>query len=167
MGVGIYYRVLKQEARENYSTSANMRATLDKFQRSRVPTKEEIEQANREKLIDNRMGIAAESVVINGRVWIRGTMSSSGYKLNYQYTTYLHPGRILIVNAGPPNYEYKADLDLSSYPGWVRKSVAQSEEMIASLRITNFDDDGSPDPFVIERVEPAPLPVREKLQVPE
>jgi hypothetical protein len=37
------------------------------------------------------------------------------------------------------------------------------EEMASSLRVVRIDDDGAPDPFVIERVEPAPLPVREKL----
>jgi hypothetical protein len=36
------------------------------------------------------------------------------------------------------------------------------EEMASSLRVVRIDDDGAPDPFVIERVEPAPLPVREK-----
>ena len=170
MGISMYYRVLKPEERDNFSSPANMRATQDKFQRSRIPSQEEMVRASREKLIDNRMGnqivLAAEPVVINGRIWIRGTMSS-GYKLNYQYLTYLHPDRILYVNAGPPNYEYTADPDLSSYPGWVRKSFAQLEEMIASLRIAKIGDDGSSDPFVIERVEPAPRPVREKLPTSE
>jgi hypothetical protein len=36
------------------------------------------------------------------------------------------------------------------------------EAMLASLRVSTLNDDGAPDPFVIERVEPAPLPVREK-----
>ncbi len=166
MGIGMYYRVHKPAERENYSPPENLRATQDKFQRSRVPSKEEIEQDKREGLIDNRSGnrivLAAEPVVINGRIWIRGTMSS-GYKLNYQYITYLHPDRTLIINAGPPAYQYGPGSDLSIYPGWVQKSFAQLEEMIASIRIAKIDDDGSPDPFVIERVKPAPLPVREPL----
>jgi hypothetical protein len=37
------------------------------------------------------------------------------------------------------------------------------DQLVKSLRITKINDDGAPDPFVVERVEPAPLPVREPL----
>lgn len=166
MGISMYYRVINAEERDNYTPPANLRATVEEFQRSRVPTKEEIERAHREKAIDYRMGnrivLTAEPVVINGRIWIRSTMSS-GSKPTYKYFTYLHPDRVLMVNASPPNYEYAANPNLSSYPEWIQQSFAQLEEMINSVRITKMSDDGYLDPFVLERVEPASQPIREAL----
>ena len=41
--------------------------------------------------------------------------------------------------------------------------MAIMETMLPSLRFVKTNDDGSPDPFVAERVELGPPPVREKL----
>jgi hypothetical protein len=172
MGVSIHYQIVEPEAREKNSTPEKMRQTSAARQKTRVLSKEEIDRDIREGLIDNRTGnrivLTPEPVVINGRIWIREAMVDSGYdKRRYQYVTYLRPDRILIVNAGLPRYDYDAHPDPSTYPDWIKKALVQHEAMIASLRIAKVNDDGSPDPFVVERIEPAPLPVREKLPVAE
>jgi hypothetical protein len=61
-----------------------------------------------------------------------------------------------------PNYETDTDRFMFSADSR-QKAFADIEEMVASIRVAKINDDGSPDPFVIERVEPAPLPVREPL----
>jgi hypothetical protein len=61
-----------------------------------------------------------------------------------------------------PQFDYNGNPDATSYPDPLKQAIAQMEAMMASLRVAKRSDDGAPDPFVIERVEPAPLPVREK-----
>ena len=75
--------------------------------------------------------------------------------------------RWLVVSFSLPQYDYNANPDPSTYPASIKRAIAIMEEMVPSLRVVNTKDDGSPDPFVIERVEPAPLPVREKPPVAE
>jgi hypothetical protein len=69
-------------------------------------------------------------------------------------------GRLSVVFS-MPEFNYNANPDLSTYPGALKKAFAQMEAMVASLRIAKVNDNGSPDPFVIERVDVAPLPIRE------
>lgn len=169
MGVSMTYRIVKPEDRGHLSTPENMRAVLEKNQRGWIPTQQDIDKTIREGLIDNRIGNQIvqppEPVVINGRIWIRDSMNDR-HNRSYFYSTYLQPDRALVVRFGLPQYDYQADPDLSAYPGWIRRAFAQQQEMIASLRIAKTNDDGQPDPFVVERVEVAPLPVREKLPSP-
>ena len=85
----------------------------------------------------------------------------------FYYKTILSPDRSLGISFSLPQYDYNANPDPSTYPAAIKRAIAIMEEMVASLRVVNTKDDGSPDPFVIERVEPAPLPVREKPPVAE
>lgn len=168
-GVSMNYRVLTPKEVEDISTPEKMRKVFSEFQKSQIPTQEDIERSIREHLIDNRRGnrivLTPEPVVINGRVWIR--YASNRYNgRHYQYVTLLGADRRLIVNFGMPQYDYNANPDPATYPAAIRKGFALMEEMLVSLRIAKINDDGAPDPFVVERVEPAPLPVREKLDTP-
>ena len=164
-GVGMNYRVLTPKEIEDQSTPERMRAFFTRFQQSQIPTQEDIERAIRERLIDNRMGTRIvsppEPVVIHGRIWIR-YITDRGQKRAYQYVTLLGPDRRLILNTGLPPYDYTAHPDSSTWPEPSKRALAIMEETVGSLRIAKINDDGAPDPFVIERVEPAPLPVREK-----
>lgn len=77
--------------------------------------------------------------------------------------TTLSSDRMVGFSFGLPEYDYSANPDSSTYPAAIKRAYALMDELVASLRIAKVNDDGSPDPFVLERVEPAPLPVREKL----
>ena len=169
-GVSMNYRVLSPKDMEDLSTPERMRAFFTRFQKSRIPTQEDIERSIRERLIDNRMGnrivSPPEPVVINGRIWIR-YITDRGQERAYQYVTLLGPDRRLILNTGLPPYDYTAHPDPSTWPAPSKRALAIMEETVGSLRITKINDDGAPDPFVVERVEPAPLPVREKRPVPQ
>lgn len=166
MGVSMTYRVLKPEEIDKFSTPEKTREVFSEVQRGRVPSENEIREATRDQLIDNRIGnrivLKPEPVVINGRIWMRQAMSSS-YDLTYLYTTILHPGRMLVASFGLPASDRDVILDPSSRTATVNRAFVLMEEMLPSLRIAKVNDDGSPDAFVIERVEPAPLPVRENL----
>ncbi|MDR1163164.1 MAG: hypothetical protein LBM17_04915, partial [Candidatus Accumulibacter sp.] len=134
--------------------------------KSRYPSREEREKAGGQYAIDTRKGfgivVLPEPVTINGRIWIR-YIADDSYKRRYFYSTFLRPDRSLRVELSLPPYDYTRDPDPSTYPAMLKKAYANMEEMASSLRVVRIDDDGAPDPFVIERVEPAPLPVREKL----
>ena len=169
-GVSMNYRVLSPKDMEDLSTPERMRAFFTRFQKSRIPTQEDIERSIRERLIDNRMGnrivSPPEPVVINGRIWIR-YITDRGQERAYQYVTLLGPDRRLILNTGLPPYDYTAHPDPSTWPAPSKRALAIMEETVGSLRITKINDDGAPDPFVVERVEPAPLPIREKRPDPQ
>ena len=47
------------------------------------------------------------------------------------------------------------------YPDWLKRAFSTMDEMVGSIRIAKRNDDGKPDPFVLEPVAPAPLPIRE------
>jgi len=167
-GAGIFYRILTPEMSEKYSTPERMQKTATEAQESHIQTQADIERAARERLIDSRKGnrivLKPEPVVINGRIWIRSAMYDAGYnKRTYSYRTSLRPGRFLIANFGLPQYDFDANPNPATYPKEIRQAIARMDEMVASLRIAKINDDGAPDPFVIERVEPGPLPVREAL----
>jgi hypothetical protein len=151
-GGGIYYQILTDRNQYAYLTPETVREHFSVSQKSQVLTQEEIERSLRRNLIDNRMGnkiaLAPELVTINGRIWIREAMDRYGSDRRYQYTTVLKPDRRLHLSLEVPDN---------------RAAYEKMEEMVASIRVAKIDDDGSPDPFVIERVEPAPLPVREPL----
>ena len=163
-GVHLSYRVLTPKEIEDLSTPERMRAFFTQFQKSQIPTQADIERANRERLMDNRIGTRIvdppEPVVIHGRIWIR-YITDRGLKRAYQYVTLLGPDRRLILNTGLPPYDYTAHPDPSAWPAPSKRALAIMEETVGSLRIAKINDDGAPDPFVVERVEPAPLPTRE------
>jgi len=167
-GASIFYRIIAPEISEKYSTPERMQKTMIEIRERSIQTQADIERAARERLIDSRKGnrivLKPEPVAINGRIWMRDAMHSGGYNSrNYSYATYLRPGRFLIANFGLPQYDFDANLDPATYPKEIRQAIARMDEMVASLRIAKINDDGAPDPFVIERVEPGPLPVREPL----
>ena len=56
----------------------------------------------------------------------------------------------------------RANPDLSKWHAPGKRALAIMEETVGSLRIAKINDDGTPDPFVVECFEPSPLPVREK-----
>lgn len=168
-GASAFYTLLKPDDIAKFSTPEKMRQTLTEGQKTRIVSQADMERNAREGLINSRTGnqivLKPESVVINGRIWIRDAIYISGYnRIDYAYMTFLKPDRRVQVNFSlPKGYSYPANLETSGYPEVVKKSIARMDEMIASLRVSKKNDDGSPDPFVIQRVEPAPLPVREKL----
>ncbi len=167
-GVGITYRILKpEEVRGKFSTPEKL------LQGTRESQKFYIEQAlayrGKNPIVSNaeleaeRVALEPEIVTINGRIWVRNAMNSYMDR-NYYYMTTLSPGRMLSVHFGlPKGHDYNAQPDPSSWPSSARKAYANMEKLAASLRVVKVNDDGKPDPFVIERVEPAPLPVREPL----
>lgn len=163
-GVSMNYRVLTPKESEDISTPERMRAFFTRFQNSQIPTQEDIAQSIRERLIDNRMGTRIvsppEPVVINGRIWIR-YITDRNQERAYQYVTLLGPDRRLILNTGLPPYDYTTHPDPAKWPAPSKRALAIMEETVGSLRIAKINDDGAPDPFVVERVEPAPLPIRE------
>ncbi|MBT9497208.1 MAG: hypothetical protein IV103_08045 [Zoogloea sp.] len=164
-GVGMLYRVLKPEERDDFSTPEKLRELSRMIMRNAIRPREEIEKAilagNILNGADNRIHLDSETVVINGRVWVRDAMDSS-YSRRYVYKTALSPDRMVGFTFGLPEYDYSANPDPSSYPAAIKRAFVLMEEVVASVRIARVNDDGSPDPFVIERVKPAPLPVREK-----
>jgi hypothetical protein len=147
-------------------TPETMRKRLIEFRKKQIPTQEEIEKTLRtggyNSSIHNQLVLPAEEIVINGRIWVRDIMNIQ-YGRHYYYSTYLQPNGMLSIVFTMPEYDYNANSDSSAYPAAIQQALVQTKEMAASLRVAKINDDGAPDPFVIERVEPAPLPVREKL----
>ncbi|WP_153159491.1 hypothetical protein [Zoogloea sp. 1C4] len=167
-GMVITYQVLTKENINNLSTPERMRKVFSEVQKRRIPTQEDIEVSAHKSLIDNRRGyrivLQPDSITINGRIWIHQAMNEA-YSQFYVYTTILRPDRMLVVSFGLPTYDYNANPNPSTHPAAIKRSYALLEELIASLRVAKINDDGAPDPFVIERVEPAPLPIREPMPV--
>ncbi len=109
-----------------------------------------------------RVALEPEIVTINGRIWVRHSMNDYRGR-SYTYLTALSPGRMFSVRFGmPQGHDYNAQPDPSTWPSSAKQAFENMEQMVASLRVVKTNDDGSPDPFVVERVEPGPLPVREK-----
>ena len=165
-GGSIRYHILTPEGILNTSTPEAMSRSYAEIQKTRVLTQAEREQLKLSGKIDNRASnrivLVPEQVVINGRIWVRKAMTNSQSYL-YQYTTFLAPDRMIGISFGVP-YRDGAwpDPNAAQYPPPSPKGLALIEELIASVRVAKVNDDGAPDPFVIQRVEPAPLPVREK-----
>ncbi|MDD2991175.1 MAG: hypothetical protein PHI64_19750 [Zoogloea sp.] len=166
-GMLFVYRVLQPEERLRFSTPERLRELSGEVLKNSIRPRDEVERAIQAGSFlsgaGNRIHLDPESVVINGRVWVRNAMDSS-YGRRYSYMTALSSDRMVGFGFGLPEYDYSADPDPAAYPAAIKRAYALMEELVASLRIARVNDDGLPDPFVIERVEPAPLPVREKLQ---
>ncbi len=147
------------------STPKKLRDYLSEKMHSRVPSQAEIDEAKRERMIlnsaGNRVVMDTETTIINGRVWTREAMNHS-YDRLYKYRTVLSADRMLAISISMANFDFNAKPDFTTYPASLKRAFADMDAMVASLRVAKRNDDGSPDPFVIERVEPAPLPVREK-----
>lgn len=150
------------------STPEKLQQFSSKRMHSLVPAPTEVDDARRKHMFlsgaGNRVFLDTETVVINGRVWTREALNRSFGRL-YKYKTVLLPDRWLVISVFAPQYDYNANPDPSTYPAALKRALAQLEQMMASLRVAKRNDNGAPDPFVVERVEVAPLPVREKLQV--
>lgn len=166
MALTISYRYLKPEEQDNFSSPEKHRDLSSRIAKSMVPSQAEVDDAKRNRMFFSRAGnrvyLDAETVVINGRVWIRRALNDSDSR-RYSYSTTLTPDRMLGIGISLSQYDFNGNPDASAYPAALKRAIAQMEAMMGSLRIAKRDDDGAPDPFVIERVEPAPLPVREKL----
>lgn len=167
-GLTMTYRILSQEeASGRYSSPDNLlkwktewNQYLIKQAQARYGNNPIISRAEEEAY---QIAMNPEAVTINGRVWIRDAMNRYMVR-DYHYLTTLSPGRMLHVRFGMPlGHDYNARPDPATWPGSAKKAYATMEKMLASLRVVKMDDDGTPDPFVIERVESAPLPVREAL----
>lgn len=165
-GPTVSYRILKPEEREDFSTPEKLLQLASLVQRNLLPSKEKIEASLRHETVINHAAsqvyLAPKTVVINGRIWVLDAMSGDMNR-RYSYTTTLFPDRMLGFSFSIPRVDYNADPDPATYSAPVKRALALMEEVISSLRVAKINDDGSPDPFVIERVEPGPLPVREKL----
>lgn len=164
MNMTIAYTAVRDvEKMVDISTPEKLRQRTSALQKSRIPSPEKIaDSACTECLTNIRIYLDAETIVINGRVWIREAMNEL-YGRRYVYRTVLLPDRWLFVTINMPQYDYNGHPDAANYPAPLKRAFAQMEAMVASLRVAKVNDDGAPDPFVTERVEPAPLPVREKL----
>ncbi|MBU0751966.1 MAG: hypothetical protein KJ787_11895 [Gammaproteobacteria bacterium] len=109
-----------------------------------------------------RVALAPEIVTINGRIWVRDAMNDYMGR-NYVYVTTLSPGRMFSLVFGmPKGHDYNAQPEPTTWPRSAKRAFENMEQMANSLRIVKMADDGPSDPFVVERVEPGPLPVREK-----
>lgn len=145
---------------EDISTPEKLRQRASTLQKGRIPSQERINYSESTKyLAHTRIYLDAETIVINGRAWIREAMNEH-YSRSYIYRTALLPDRMLSILIDMPQFDYNGNPDAASYPAPLKQAIAQMEAMMASLRVTKPNDDGKPDPFVIERVEAAPLPVR-------
>lgn len=164
--MALYYRAVSPENKtiETHATPETLRRWDQRFIESIVPAREEEERAAQQGMFlsraGNRIYLNAESVLINGRIWVR-TAINRKYGRFYSYTTVLQPDRWLLAVFTLPEYDYNANPDATTYPSALKRAIADMESMVASLRISTLNDDGAADPFVVERVEPAPLPVRE------
>jgi hypothetical protein len=142
-GVKATYYILPQQRQEEYLNPEAIRKIRSDAQNVLIE----------KYMIYDSIALTPEIVTINERIWIHEAMDK-GHVRTYRYITTLSPDRGLLILFIIPN-----DRDISS---GARKAYGWMQEMVASIRITKINDDGSPDPFVVERVEPAPLPVREK-----
>lgn len=163
MNMSITYtdvRIVKNA--EDISTPEKLRQRASTLQKGRIPSQEQINYSESTKyLAHTRIYLGAETIVINGRAWIREAMNEH-YSRSYIYRTALLPDRMLSILIDMPQFDYNGNPDATSYPDPLKQAIAQMEAMMASLRVVKRNNDGKPDPFVIERVEPGPLPVREK-----
>jgi hypothetical protein len=150
-------------------TPEAVRQRASEIIRLSIPSQAQIDDAIRTRSIlngaGNRIYLDAETIVINGRVWSRNATNES-YGRVYAYNTVLSSDRMLGILFRMPQYDYNVNPDSAGYPAALKRAFADMEAMVASFRIAKQNDDGAPDPFVIERVDPAPLPVREKLTTP-
>ena len=165
-GLSIIYRILKPQEQLEFSTPEKLRQLSRKIMRDQIIPAEKVEDAIRSGQIlngsDNKIYLDSEIIVINGRVWVRDAMDSDSDRIFY-YKTRLSKDRMLGLSFGLPTYNYNANPEPSNHPAAIKRAAALMEELISSLRIAKVDNDNTPDPFVIERVAPAPLPVREAL----
>ena len=167
MAMTLNYRAVSPETKttQTHATPETLRRWSQSLIESRVPPPGEAEENVRQGFIDNRLGtriyLNTEPVVLNGRIWVRDSMNER-YGRRYAYMTVLRPDRWLLATFSVPQFDYNANPDPSTYPAALKRAFADMEAMLASLRVSTLNDDGAPDPFVIERVEVAPLPVREK-----
>ena len=161
------YRILKPQELADFSTPERLKKLSQRVIRNLLPSQDDIDQAIQDKAIVyrplNSIFLDSKIILINGRYWVFDALIDDSNSLSFTYSTVLLPGRMLAISFGLPRYDYRANPDPSTYPRQIKKAWVRMEEMVASLRIAKIDDDGSPDPFVVERVEPAPLPAREKL----
>lgn len=163
MNISIAYtdvRIVKNA--EDISTPEKLRQRASILQKGRIPSQEQINYSESTKfLAETRIYLDAETIVINGRAWIREATNEL-YSQSYIYRTALLPDRMLTVLINMPQFDYNGLPDADQYPAPLKRAFAQMEAMMASLRLAKRNDEGMHDPFVIERVEAAPLPVREK-----
>jgi hypothetical protein len=170
-GPYIDYRLIKPEEEEKFITPEKLLTYSTEVQKNQIKTPADVAEIARQNTINKWVPtwfeVKQERVVINGRVWIRDGTSDWSGRPYYYYRTVLRPGRVLLARFSLPRYNYPPNADpraaASTYPEPIREAIARMDEMVASLRIAKIKDDGAPDPFVIERVKPAPLPVREPL----
>jgi hypothetical protein len=167
--VSVRYNILENK---NFLTPEEQKIHASETLKRRVPSQEKLKQDAWKdglfRLDGTGIYLDAETVVINGRIWIRYAMNQRYGRIYrwYEYLTRLSSDRTLTVRFAMPFYDYNANPDPSTYPASVKKAFADMEKMVSSLRVAKVDDDGSPDPYVLEKTEPAPLPVREKLPIP-
>ena len=146
---------------EDISTPEKLRQRASALQKGRLPSQEQINYSESTKyLADTHIYLDAETIVINGRVWIREAMNEH-YGRRYVYKTILLPDRRLSILINMPQYDYNGNPDESTYPAPLKQALAQMEMMMASLRVARRNDARTNDPFVVERVDPAPSPMRE------
>ena len=169
-GLTMTYRILKpEEITGRYSTPEKLQRGVQDNQRSTI--EQALARRGNNPIVSDaelearRVALAPEIVTINGRIWVRHAMNDYMGR-SYIYLTALSPGRMFSLVFGmPKGHDYNAQPDPSTWPRSAKQAYENMELMAASLRVAKTNDNGSFDPFVIERVEPGPLPVREKRPV--
>ena len=161
-GVSMRYSILTPEEKEAFSTPEKHLRRTQKHLENRLIQEKERAASRGGTGVTNPVSLAPEIVVLNGRIWIHHALDFETSR-TYFYSTTLASDRRLLVTFGIPGIDHNVPDDPSSYSAPTRRSMAIMETMLPSLRIVKTNDDGSPDPFVVERVELGPLPVREKL----
>lgn len=166
-GLTMTYRILKpEEVTGKFSTPEKLQQGVRDNQKFYIEQALARRGANPivsdAELEARRVALAPEIVTVNGRIWVRHALNDYMDR-DYIYVTTLSPDRMLSVRFGMPiGHDYNAQPDPSTWPRSAKQAYKNMDLMAASLRVVKTNDDGSPDPFMVERVDPAPLPVREK-----
>ncbi len=166
-GLTMTYRILKpEEITGRYATPEKLQQGVQDNQRLTI--EQALARRGNNPIVSDaelearRIALPPEIVAINGRIWVRHAMNDYMGR-DYIYLTTLSPGRMFSVRFGmPKGHDYNAQPDPSTWPRSAKQAYRNMELMSTSLRVVKTNDDGVPDPFVVERVEPGPLPVREK-----
>ena len=161
-GVSMRYSILTPEEKEALSTPEKHLRHAQRYLENLMIQERDYAASRGGTGAATRIYVAPEIVVVNGRIWIHYVLDFEMRRTHFYLTT-LASDRRLLVTFGIPGIDHNVSDDPANYSAPTRRGMAIMETMLPSLRIVKTNDDGSPDPFVVERVELGPLPVREKL----
>ena len=151
-GVSMRYSILTPEEKEAASTPEKHLRRNQRYLENLFIQEKERAASRGKTVAPNRVHFGPEIVVLNGRIWIRDALNRETER-TYYYSTTLASDRRLLVTFSIPGIDHNVPDDPAGYSAPTRRGMAIMETMLPSLRIVKTNDDGSPDPFVVERVE--------------